>query len=51
MYLLCSDEKIGTPLTCAAERGYEEIVDYLLKANADVDGKFFDNDLKPEVSK
>ena len=43
MYLLYSDENIGTPLTFAAENGHEEIVDYLLKSKADVDGKFLDD--------
>ena len=41
--LLYSDEEVGTPLTCAAENGHEEIVDYLLKVGADVDGKVFDD--------
>ena len=36
-----SNEKNGrTPLTCAAQHGHEMIVDYLLKAGADVNGKF-----------
>ena len=40
VYLLHSDEEYGTPLTCAAKCGHEDIVDYLLKSGADVDGKF-----------
>ena len=39
-----SNEEYGTPLTCAAEHGHEEIVDYLLKSGADVDGKVFDDE-------
>ena len=39
-----SNEEDGTPLTCAAEHGHEEIVDYLLKSGADVDGKFLDDE-------
>jgi len=39
--LFYSNEKNGrTPLTCAAQHGHEMIVDYLLKAGADVNGKF-----------
>ena len=44
IYLLLfyySNEQNGrTPLTYAAQYGHENIVDYLLKARADVNGKF-----------
>ena len=43
LHLLHSNEEIGTPLTCAAEHGHEDVVDYLLKSGADVDGKFLDD--------
>ena len=37
---LYSNEDTGTPLTCAAKNGHEEIVDYLIMSEADEDGLF-----------
>ena len=37
---LSSDERsIGTPLACAASKGHEEIVNYLLGEDVEVNGK------------
>jgi len=38
-----SDDQIGqTPLCIAAYHGHEGIVEYLMQAGADIDGKFSD---------
>ena len=37
---LHSNEEIGTPLTCAAKNGHEQIVDYLITSGADKDGLY-----------
>jgi len=39
--LLYSDDQIGqTPLCVASYHGYEGVVEYLIQAGADIDGKF-----------
>ena len=35
-----SNEEIGTPLTCAAKNGHEQIVDYLITSGASRNGLF-----------